>query len=158
MWSKYLSYLVLFFIQYPFEVNDVIHYDCGVELSDEGLYGRQSYVIRMLTFPLNLHSLHLVLWANFGAFCIALLTQYNAQDKISGPIITPVLPVRHYCVSQLRKLWLHIRTNAELSLEEEAFFIMKSMQKMLEVSYINPTSLCDYNLDSYIGGMVKDIL
>ena len=83
----------------------------------------------------TLHSLYLLLWANFGAFCIALLTQPDSDDKIHGNLISDWISVRHYCVSQLRTLWMHMRNNLNLSEEERTFFVMRAMKKFYEVQH-----------------------
>lgn len=50
-------------------------YDCGVELTADGHYGRPDYIAHATRGTYTLHSLYFLLWANFGAFCISLLTQ-----------------------------------------------------------------------------------
>ena len=55
-------------------------YDCGCELNEVGNYGRSDYNSRTL----SLHSWYLLLWCNFGAFCIGLLTQPTALEQIKG--------------------------------------------------------------------------
>lgn len=63
-------------LQYDSKIKpDGLLYDCGVELSPEGQFGRQDYLKHASRGTYSLHSLYLLLWANFGAFCIALLTQ-----------------------------------------------------------------------------------
>ena len=83
----------------------------------------------------TLHSLYLLLWANFGAFCIALLTQPEAEASIHGLIISKRLPVRHYCVSQLRTVWMHMRNNLHLTDEEQSFLIMCCTNRLYKVLY-----------------------
>ena len=56
-------------------------YDCGCELNEYGHYGRLDYDIRD-TF--SLYSWYLLLWCNFGAFCIGLLTQRTAHEQLKG--------------------------------------------------------------------------
>ena len=58
-------------------------YDCGCALDEHGYYGRPDYESRD---TLSLHSWHLLLWSNFGAFCVALLTQPTAHKQIKGNI------------------------------------------------------------------------
>jgi len=110
-------------------------YDCGVELSPDGTYGRPDYLHHATRGTLSLQSLYLLLWANFGAFCMALITQPDAQEKISGPVISSWQHIRHYCVSQLRSVWWHMNNNLQMSTEELSFFIMKCMQTMIEVTH-----------------------
>ena len=56
-------------------------YDCGCELNDDGNYGRSDYDSKGI---LSLHSWYLLLWCNFGAFCIGLLTQPTVLEQIKG--------------------------------------------------------------------------
>ena len=58
-------------------------YDCGYNLTADGEY-RWAHTAQAHRGALNLHSLHLLLWVNFGAFCLSLLTQPGAQDVIKG--------------------------------------------------------------------------
>lgn len=111
-------------------------YDCGVELSVDGDYGRSDYLQCGEGNSVTLHSRYLLLWANFGAFCMALLTQPGAQEAISGRVISSWQPLRHYCLSQLHTVWIHMRNNLHLSLEEQSFFVMRSMQRLIQVSVI----------------------
>lgn len=108
-------------------------YDSGVELTSEGTYGRPDYLPHATRGTLSLHSLYLILWANFSAFSMALLTQPDAQQKISGPVISSSQPVQHYCVTQLQNVWIHIGKNMKMSLEEQSFFLMQCMENFLEV-------------------------
>ena len=105
--------------QYNFTIgHGGYRYDSGVDLSSGGLFGRQDYMKHATRGTYTLHSLYLLLWANFGAFCMALLTQPEAEAAIHGPLISEWLSVRHYCVSQLRTMWMHIQNNLSL-LDEE---------------------------------------
>ena len=63
---------------------DGLLYDCGCELTADGFWGRTDYEVRGQKGPLNLHSLYLLLWINFGSFCLSLLTQCDAQHAIKG--------------------------------------------------------------------------
>ena len=115
------------------------YYDCGVDFLPDGTYGRLEYLFRMGTSALvnSLHSLYVALWANFACFCIGMLTQPEAESGIKGRIISGVLPVRHYCLSQLNKQWLHMQSYMQMSsLEELSFFIMKLSQQLLQVRII----------------------
>ena len=120
--------------QYDAKINpDGLLYDCGVELTPEGQFGRQDYVKHATRGTYTLHSLYLLLWANFGAFCMSLLTQPEAEAAIHGPIISEWLSVRHYCVSQLRTMWMHLKNNLSLSDEERSFFVMRCTKRLYEV-------------------------
>eukprot|EP00731_Ephydatia_muelleri_P021734 Em0014g325a len=109
-----------------------LHYDCGVELSPDGLFGRQDYLKHAGRGTYTLHSLYLLLWANFGAFCVALLTQPNADKKLHGTIISDYLPIRNYCVYQLRKIWDHMKNNLNISDEERSTLLMRCMNRFYE--------------------------
>ena len=130
LWGSYLTGFM-----YNNKINkDGLLYDCGVELSPEGQFGRQDYLKHANRGTYTLHSLYLLLWANFGSFCMALLTQPDADRAIHGPIISDWLSVRHYCVSQLRTVWLHMRNNLGVSDEERSFLLMRCMKRLYEVS------------------------
>ena len=129
-----LSFLPLTVPQYDAKINqDGLLYNCGVELSSDGLFGCQDYMKHATRGTYTLHSLYLLLWANFGAFCMALLTQPKAEAAIHGHIISEWLSVRHYCVSQLRTMWMHLRNNLNLSDEERSFFVMRCTKRLYEV-------------------------
>jgi len=61
-------------------------YDCGCELDEDGKYGRDDYQEHANTTrdALSLHSWYLMLWINFGAFCVGLLTQPNVFYQLNG--------------------------------------------------------------------------
>lgn len=115
-----------------------------MELTPEGQFGRQEYMKHATRGTYTLHSLYLLLWANFGTFCLALLTQPEAEAGICGPIISPWLSVRHYCATQLRNMWMHMRNNLGLSDEERSFFIFCCTKQLYEVcnAYCNRVNLC----------------
>lgn len=97
------------------------------------MFGRQDYIEHGNRGTYTLHSLYLLLWANFSAFCVALLTQPDSDKKIHGTIISDWISVRHYCVSQLRAMWMYMRNNLSLSEEERAFFVMMAMKRFNQV-------------------------
>ena len=121
-------------VQYNLPVKYGLHYDCGVELTHDGQFGRSGYHQHANRGTYTLHSLYLILWANFAAFSVSLLTQPGAAQKIHGTLISDWQAVRHYCVSQLRTLWMHIGNNLGVSDEERSFLLMRCMNKMFEVS------------------------
>ena len=132
LWNTYLTGFM-----YNNKINkDGLLYDCGVELSPEGQFGRQDYLKHANRGTYTLHSLYLLLWANFGSFCMALLVQPDAAKTIHGPLISDWLSVRHYCMSQLRTIWMHMRNNLGLSDEERSFLVMTCMKRLYEVSFI----------------------
>ena len=130
LWNTYLTGFM-----YSSKINkDGLLYDCGVELTPDGQFGRQDYHKHASRGTYTLHSLYLLLWANFGAFCMALLVLPDADRTIHGPLISEWLSVRHYCISQLRTVWMHIRNNLGISDEERSFLIMRCMKTLYEVS------------------------
>ena len=123
-------------MQYDTKVKpDGLHYDCGVELSPDGQFARQDYLKHAGRGTYTLHSLYLLLWANFGAFCVGLLTQPDYDKQLHGTVISDWLSIRHYCVSQLRTIWLFMRNNLNISDEERSFFLTRCMMKFYEVGW-----------------------
>lgn len=110
-------------------------YDCGVEFSADGEYGRPDYYVRANSGCFNLHSLYHLLWCNFGAFCISMLTQPDGEQQIiQNKIIGDTNPIRHYCVSQLRSFWLHMQQHMRLSKDEFHFFMRQCMHSLIKVN------------------------
>ena len=110
-------------------------YNDGVELSPAGLYGRQGYRAHAYEYEGNstLHSQYLLLWCNFGCFCVSLLTQPDSEQHIHGSIISESLQLRHYCMKHLRALWQHIRNNLGLIEEFRALFIRNALDRFFKV-------------------------
>ena len=108
-------------------------YDCGVELTAEGQYGQPDYHRHATRGTYSLHSLYLLLWANFGAFCFSLLTHPNSQSEIHGTIISKSQNIRHYCVSQVKRMWMYLKNNLSLSDEERSFFVTRCLMNIYEV-------------------------
>ncbi len=108
-------------------------YDSGVELTPEGLYGRHDYLKHATRGTLSLHSLYLLLWSNFACFSMALLTQPGAEKNLSGKIISHNEPARVYCVTQMKKLWEHLRNGLGLSDEERLLLVKGCLNNLLEV-------------------------
>ena len=130
-------------LQYEGKITEGRLYDCGVELSSDGTYGRPDYLPHATRGTLSLHSLYFLLWANFGSFCMALLTQPDAQQRISGPVISEWQTIRHYCVMQLRSVWLHMGNKLKISPEEQSFLTLRCMHNLLEVCLLN-RKVCSY--------------
>jgi hypothetical protein len=112
---------------------DGLLYDCGCELTADGDYGRADYA-QAHRGTLNLSSLYLLLWVNFGGFCLSLLTQPDAQNVIKGHVISEWRSVRRYCFSQLQTMWMLMRNNFKFSDEERTLFVTTALQKFLEVA------------------------
>ena len=104
-----------------------------MELTPEGDIGRQDYKNHAHRGTYTLHSLYLLLWANFGCFCMALLTQQDSDKQIHGNVISKQLALRSYCMSQLKSLWEHLRSNLGLSEEQRAFFVSKALSRFNQV-------------------------
>ena len=120
-------------IQYNSKVSSEWTYDCGVELTKSGMYGRPDYFSHATRGTLGLNSLYLLLWANFGAFSLGLLTQVQGQEKIISLMPGKANQIRHYCHSQLQCLWKFMSINLHLNVEERSYFVMTAMLKLLEV-------------------------
>ncbi|XP_065913406.1 uncharacterized protein [Dysidea avara] len=105
-------------------------YDCGCEVNEDGQYGRKDYIPHATRGTLSLHSWYLMLWTNFGTFCVGLLTQPEALDQIKGRILSDWMSIRGYCITQLRTVWLQMRTNMGFGDDERSFFIMRSMHTL----------------------------
>lgn len=128
-------------------------YDCGCELTADGDYGRADYSAHALRGTLNLHSLYLLLWVNFGGFCLSLLTQRDAQNALKGwkmwtvlveplrhcdlcllgGVISDWQSVRHYCLSQLKTMWMLMRDNLSFSDEERTLFVTTALHNFFDV-------------------------
>ena len=131
-----MSYSHTHIPQYDIKIGEGgYRYDCGVELSPDGQYGREDYKEHATRGTYTLHSLYLLLWANFGTLCMALLTQPNAEKAILGGVLSEWHSVRHYCVSQLRTVWMHIQNNLSLLNEERSFLVMCCTKRLYEVRH-----------------------
>ena len=108
-------------------------YDCGLELTADGLLGRTSYNTRLKNGNFTLNSLYFLLWANFGCFCIGLLTQREFDNKLIPGIFSSWQPLRHYCFSYLNSMWLKLQSHLCLSEEERPFFVVCILEKFFEV-------------------------
>ncbi len=125
-------------MQYDSKVSpEGLLYDCGVELTAQGEFGRSDYTKHANRGTYTLHSLYLLLLTNFGAFTMSLLALPNADAKIQGPLISDRQSVRHYCVSQLRTVWQHLRNNLGLSEEERTFFVNQCLNTFHEVVIVS---------------------
>ena len=107
-------------------------YDEGVELTEHGELRYSDCTKNPRTY--NLHSLYLLLWANFGAFVMNLLALPDSDVKMST-VINKQLGIRHYCVSQLQKMWQFLRTNLKLSEEKRTLLIHKYLNNFFKVGW-----------------------
>ena len=121
-------------LQYDHKVTSAHKYDCGVELSQEGLHGRPDYKARADKHYLSLHSWYSILWANFGAFCVGLITQPDGHEKIGTVLSEHHSDIRHMCVAQMRNFWLHINLALNRTTEEISFFIRRAMTFLVKAS------------------------
>lgn len=108
-------------------------YDCGVELSQEGLHGRPDY-IRAVTGPLSLHSWYLMLWANFGTFCVGLITQPDGHEQIGTVLSDFHSDIRHFCMAQMQTFWIQLNMGINCTTEGISLFIRKAMTSYVGVS------------------------
>lgn len=113
------------------EITNERPYDYGILLNEEGEYGRPEYFSRAEKGFLNLHSLYFILWSNFGAFCLNLLTQPGSAIK--GTVISDHQAIRHYCKSQMNSMWSHMNVNLNLNDQQLSLLVVRSMQRMIEV-------------------------
>ena len=58
----------------------------------------------------------------------------------AGHIISDWQPLRHFCLEQLRQVWLFLQCNLDLSEEGRSFLIVQAMHRLFEV--------CKYLSDS----------
>ncbi len=108
-------------------------YDAGVELTSEGLYGRFDYLKHATRGTLSLHSLYMLLWSNFSSFSLSLLTQPEAEQNLSGKLLSKSEPPRELCVGQMKKLWSLLGTGMGLSEEEKLLLVKTCLNNLLEV-------------------------
>ena len=146
--TVFCKYKLLFIIlQLESPVYAGKYYDSGVCLTDDGLPSKPEYIVRMSNATLSVHSLHLLLWANFGAFSISLLTRPGSTEQISGTLISKDLPIRHYCLDNVIKMWNCMHKALHLSAEELTFFIKRCMLRLIDVSAItNYTVIQTHNI------------
>ena len=65
---------------------------------------------------------------------MGLLTQPDTDDKIRGPIFSPELSLHHYCVAQLRTMWVHFHLhNIDKPPSERTIVMSKCFRKFYEV-------------------------
>ena len=128
--------------KYDHKVTSAHKYDCGVELSQEGLHGRPDYKARADQNHLSFPSWYLILWANFGAFCVGLITQPDGHEKIGTVLSQHHSDIRHMCVAQVKNFWLHVSLALDCTTEEISFFVRKAMAFHVKVGdmYLQHTS------------------
>jgi len=67
----------------------------------------------------------------------ALNCVYNVHCKsfcfCEGHILSDWMSIRHYCLTQLKTVWLHMGMNYLCDDEERSFFIMRSMYTLFMV-------------------------
>lgn len=110
-------------------LNAPLYYDCGVELTIAGDYGRSYY-----SKDVPLRTEYLLLLISFSAFVVNLYTQPDEESRIHGKVISPKLPVRNYCTKQLFISWHHLQQSMNMSVEEVALLVTTSLEKFIEVS------------------------
>ena len=65
---------------------------------------------------------------------MSLLTLSDTEAKVHGNLISKKKSIRHFCVSQLKALWQHMRNNLALSEEERTFFVNQCLYTFHEVN------------------------
>ena len=65
---------------------------------------------------------------------MSMLTQPDSQSKIHESIISEWQAVRHYCVSQVKTLWINLRDNLGLSDEERSFLVTRCLMNLYQVN------------------------
>ena len=106
---------------YPKPIS-AVRYDCGCELNEDGSFGRPDYY-SFDRKSFTLHSFYLMTLMNFGALSVNLISQPNASESVSSALFSEWKPVRHYCVSQIRTIWLHMQLRWQLTQEELGEFL-----------------------------------
>ena len=117
-----------------------VHCD-GEGTSDDEKYRCATYLKWMAMGSLNIDSVSLLHLLNFGAFCIGLLTQPEAEQHMRGRILPHNLPLRNFCTSKLRDTWRHMQSNLCMAEEEVLFLILKCLYCFLQVILIPVHSL-----------------
>ena len=112
---------------------DDLFYDEGTQLTEAGFYSRMSYMKHATRGTLSLQSTYLLLWASYGAFCVGLLTDDDAEEKMCGHVFPEGYPVRHHCVEQLRAMWTHLSSSLRISSEERSYLVSRCMWNLLKV-------------------------
>ena len=74
-----------------------------------------------------------MLWSNFCGFCIALLTQEDAELKLSGKLISEEEPIRQYCVTQMYTMWNLLKEGLNITEEERLLLVRGCLNNLLEV-------------------------
>ena len=101
-----------------------------------------------------------MLWANFGSFCLALLTQENVTGKMKGRIISSSQPIRHYCLEQMKKMWSFLTIHLDLLGDEINTLFLISFRNILKVKIISfienslTINVQDYNCKSITSGQL----
>ena len=104
-----------------------------MELSLDGFFGRHDYIKHATRGTLSIQSLYLMLWSTFCGFSVALLTQKDVEQKLSGKIISEEVPLRQYCATQMFKMWKLLKDGLNISEEERLLFVRGCLSNLLEV-------------------------
>ena len=123
-------------------VGPVYHYDCGVKFVGIQPVSRGSGLL----YNKSINALHLLLLANFGTFCMSLLTQPGMKERLHGKIISTDLPLRTYCIVQLRQHWLYMKECMHLTEEQRSFFVMRAMKRFHEVAIVEYFCFSFFNI------------
>ena len=102
---------------------NALFYDQGVKLIHDNSFGHHDYLQNNTHGNLSLYSFYLLLWMNFIAFCIHMFIFRNAEENLCGTIFSTNVNIRHFCVSQVQDLWIHLRHCLANSSEERAVLV-----------------------------------
>ena len=155
---SYLIHVCVTIVQFdaPVSREKGTFYNYGVQLKSGGIYAKHGYHKHATRGTLSLHSLYLLLWMNFSAFCVGLITRQYTEEQLRM-LLSDDLPVRSYCISQVRSLWSYMRNNL-LALDEElAFLIQRCSNSLLQVLTTQP-DLCCINLIRHLSSALFNFL
>lgn len=91
---------------------------------------------------------YILMWVNFGAFCVHLLTQEMALQNLQK-VFSGFIPIRHYCRAQMSTCWIHMRSMLQLTTEQVSYLIDRCMQQSLVVNIKQPT-LCNKESGTFV--------
>ena len=70
---------------------------------------------------------------SFGAFCVGLISQPDAHEKIGEVLSNYHSDIHHYCYKQMKNMWLNLINGMKCTVEEGSYFVMKAMRNLTEV-------------------------
>ena len=112
-------------------------YECGVELTSDGFYARLDTIQHLTRGTLGLHSLYSLLWANFSSLFVALLTQPNCVERLSGRLFSSGDSIVELCSAQMMKMWDLLCSGLSVSEEERVILVSSCLNRLIEVNVDN---------------------